>query len=95
MISSFRCRETAKVFARERSRKFSGIERAALVKLPLLEGADRLDDLRVPPGNRLEKLSGDRQGQWTIRINSQWRICFRWNGTSADDVEIVDYTLMV
>ncbi len=91
MIASFRCRETQRVFLRQRSRRFSGIERAALAKLLLLEGSERIDDVRVPPGNRLEKLGGDREGQWSIRINSQWRICFRWSGNSAHDVEIVDY----
>lgn len=61
------------------------------MKLLILHAAHRLDDLRVPPGNRLEALRGDRKGQWSIRINDQWRICFRWSEGRADDVEIVDY----
>ena len=90
MIRSFKCPETARIFRRESSRRFRAIERLALRKLLLIEGSDRIDDLRVPPGNRLEKLHGDRAGQWSIRINDQWRICFRWdNGAHA--VEIVDY----
>lgn len=61
------------------------------MKLEILDAAERLEDLRVPPGNRLEKLSGDREGQYSIRINYQWRICFRWHENTAHDVEIVDY----
>ena len=91
MIKSFRCRDTERVFRREHSRRFAGIQRAALRKLLILEGAERLDDLRVPPGNRLERLTGDRAGQCSIRINDQWRICFRWVDDVAHDVEIVDY----
>lgn len=67
------------------------IQAAALRKLRLLNNAKRLDDLRVPPGNRLEPLKGERAGQWSIRINDQWRICFRWTEGGTDDVEIVDY----
>jgi proteic killer suppression protein len=68
-----------------------GLQRAALRKLLLLDAAESLDDLRVPPGNRLEKLAGDREGQYGIRINDQWRLCFRWEEGNALDVEIVDY----
>jgi len=67
------------------------VQRVALRKLRMLDAAESLDDLRVPPGNRLERLRGDRQGQHSIRINDQWRICFRWRGGDAHDVEIVDY----
>jgi proteic killer suppression protein len=66
-------------------------QRAALRKLLILDAAEILADLRVPPGNRLEKLSGDRAGQYSIRINQQWRLCFRWSAAGADDVKIVDY----
>lgn len=69
----------------------SDIQRPALRKLLLLDGAESLEDLRSPPGNRLEKLAGDRAGQHSIRINDQWRICFVWNGSDADEVEITDY----
>lgn len=92
MIRTFRDRETERVFRRERSRKFPPeVERRALMKLDMIDAAESLDDLRVPPGNRLEKLSGDRKGQCSIRINDQWRICFRWTDGDAYDVEIVDY----
>ena len=91
MIKGFRCKETEKVFQRRNSRRFSGIERMALRKLLMLDAAGLLDDLRVPPANRLERLSGDRRGQVSIRINDQWRICFRWREGHAHDVEIVDY----
>jgi toxin HigB-1 len=90
MIRSFADRDTRRLFEDEATRRFSGIERAARRKLLLLDAAGRLDDLRVPPGNRLEVLRGDRAGQYSIRINDQWRICFRWN-EGAEDVEIVDY----
>ena len=91
MIRSFRCEETRNVFRRLGSKRFRAIERLALRKLLLIEGADRLKDLRVPPGNRLEKLVGDRAGQYSIRINGQWRICFEWENGAAVSVEIVDY----
>jgi len=91
MIKGSRCGETEKVFQRRHSRKFGGIQRTALKKLLILDAAGALSDLRVPPANRLEKLSGDRRGQHSIRINDQWRICFRWRGGDAYDVEIVDY----
>lgn len=91
MIRSFRDDETAKVFARERSRFSLALARVALRRLLLLDAAETLSDLRVPPGNRLEKLSGSRKGQYSIRVNDQWRICFRWERGRASDVEIVDY----
>jgi proteic killer suppression protein len=92
MIKSFRCRETEKFFKRESVSKFSAeMQRGALRRLMLLDAAERLEDLRIPPGNRLEKLFGNRQGQYSIRINDQWRICFRWQQGDAYDVEIVDY----
>lgn len=92
MIRSFRDSDTERLFKRERIRKLpADLQRIALRKLLVLDAATSLLDLRVPPANRLEKLSGDRQGQHSIRINDQWRICFRWVGADAQDVEIVDY----
>ena len=92
MIRSFRDKDTARLFARESVRRWSSeLQHVALRKLRMLDAAMTLDDLRVPPANRLEKLKGDRRGQWSIRVNNQWRICFRWEGTDAHDVELVDY----
>jgi toxin HigB-1 len=92
MIRSFRDRETERVFQRLGSRRLSAaVVASALRKLLILDGADSLQDLRVPPGNRLESLQGDRQGQLSIRVNDQWRICFRWSEGDAYDVEITDY----
>lgn len=92
MITSFADRRTEQIFRRERVRRFAPeLQRAALRKLLMLEAAEAIEDLRVPPGNRLEKLTGDRRGQYSIRVNNQWRICFRWRGANAHDVEIVDY----
>ena len=92
MIRSFRDSETERLFKRERIRKLpSDLQRVALRKLLVLDAATSLLDLRIPPANRLEKLAGDRQGQHSIRINDKWRICFRWVGTDAENVEIVDY----
>jgi proteic killer suppression protein len=91
MIRSFRCKDTQRLFADWDVPKFRAIERIARRKLLYLHRAVRLDDLRVPPGNRLEALKGDRSGQYSIRINDQWRICFRWERGDALDVEIVDY----
>ena len=91
MVKGFRCKETEKVFQRRHTRKFSGIQRIALRKLLILDAAGSLDDLRVPPANRLEKLVGDRRGRHSIRVNDQWRICFRWRVGQAYEVEIVDY----
>lgn len=90
MIKSFRCRDTEALANDLPVRRFSAIERVARRKLEMLAVATRLEDLRVPPGNQLEALRGDRSGQQSIRINSQWRICFRWSN-GAEDVEIVDY----
>jgi proteic killer suppression protein len=92
MIISFRCPETATIWAGERSRRLPhDIQAAALRKLRLLAAARRLEDLRVPPGNRLEALAGDRAGCHSIRVNEQWRICFHWSEGGPCDVEIVDY----
>jgi proteic killer suppression protein len=92
MIRSFADKETGRIFSREVSRRFPPeIQRKARIKLELLDAAETLQDLRVPPSNRLEKLSGDRQGQHSIRINDQWRICFVWQDGDAYQVEIVDY----
>ena len=92
MIKSFLSKETEKLFLRRRSPRFSAdIYRIALRKLLLLDAAEKLEDLRIPPGNRLEKLTGNRQGQRSIRINDQWRICFRWSEGDAYEVEIADY----
>ena len=90
MIKSFKCSDTETLFRLGRVRRFVNLERPALRKLEQLELALNLDDLRVPPANHLEKLSGDRAGQWSIRINDQFRLCFRWH-EGAEDVEIVDY----
>ena len=92
MIRSFRSRETEALFNRHSVRRIaSEIQRSALRKLRMLNRAETLQDLRVPPGNRLEALRGNRQGQHSIRINDRWRICFRWRQGDAYDVEIVDY----
>jgi len=91
MISSFKCRDTEALFKGRRTPRFVNIERVALRKLNQLHIADRIDDLRIPPNNRLESLHGDRVGQWSIRINEQWRLCFRFENSVAYDVEIVDY----
>ena len=92
MIKSFADAETEKVFNREFSRKLAGdIQSIALRKLRMLSSAHAINDLRSPPANRLEKLSGDREGQFSIRINDRYRICFVWDDGDAYDVEIVDY----
>lgn len=92
MIRSFKSKETERVFNRERSRKLpTDIQQVALRKLRMLNRAVTLQDLRVPPANRLEKLSGGRAGQYSIRVNDQWRICFEWKEGNADNVEIIDY----
>jgi len=92
VIRSFRDAETERVWSGRRSRRLPpDIQDTALRKLRLLNAARRVEDLTVPPGNRLEALSGDRKGQHSIRINQQWRICFRWRDGGADDVEICDY----
>ena len=92
MIKSFADRETERIFQREFSRRLPPpIQQRARVKLEVLDAADALDDLRIPPSNRLEALSGERRGQYSIRINEQWRICFLWSEGHAYAVEIVDY----
>jgi toxin HigB-1 len=92
VIRSFKNQETERNFNRLRSRRLPpDVARAALRKLLLIHGAVVIDDLRVPPGNRLERLTGDRAGQFSIRVNDQWRICFSWVDGEAHEVEIVDY----
>lgn len=91
MIGSFRDKDTAALARRDRVRRFVSCERAALRKLAMIQAADVLEDLRVPPGNRLEALKGDRAGQHSIRVNGQWRICFVWRDGEAHDVEICDH----
>lgn len=92
MIQSFACVETEKIFQGGISRRFpSDIQRTARRKLLQLHAAASVRDMAVPPGNRLEALKGRRTGQWSIRVNDQWRICFRWAGSDASDVEIADY----
>jgi proteic killer suppression protein len=91
MIVSFRDSDTEQLAGGRRVGRFQSVETVARRKLRQLEIAGRLDDLRVPPGNRLEPLKGDRAGQHSIRINDQYRVCFRWTAAGAEDVEIVDY----
>jgi proteic killer suppression protein len=92
MIKTFADKETEKLFQRQKSRPLPvDIQRKARMKLEILDAAENLDDLKVPPGNRLEGLSGKREDQHSIRINQQWRICFRWKNGDCYDVEIVDY----
>jgi proteic killer suppression protein len=91
MIRSFRCPDTELLATGVRVRRFVNIEAVARRKLRQLDIAARLEDLKVPPGNRLEALRGRRAGQYSIRINDQWRVCFRWAGAGAEDVEIIDY----
>ena len=91
MIRSFKCADTEKLFHDVLIARFRSIERPARRKLLYLNRARTLDDLKKPPGNRLEALKGDRAGQHSIRINDQWRLCFRWQGEDAFDVEIADY----
>lgn len=91
MIRSFACKDTERLFASQPVPRFKNIERAARRKLLLLHVARDLNELRILPGNHLESLLGRRVGQWSIRINIQWRICFRWRGMDAYEVEIVDY----
>lgn len=90
MIKSFKCKDTKKLYEREFVKKFSGFERLAFKRLRILDSTDTLKALVGLPSNRLEALRGDRKGQYSIRINNQWRICFRWD-EGAEDVEIVDY----
>ena len=91
MIKSFVCEETAALFAGARAKRFANIANVATRKLQQLDSAAKFEGLRVPPGNRLEALSGDRKGQHSIRINDQWRLCFVWKADGVHDVEIVDY----
>ena len=91
MIRSFRDSDTEELFNRLATRRWSGIARVALRKLRLLHRARALQDLAAPPNNRLEKLRGDRAGQYSIRVNDQYRVCFRWEGVDAFDVELTDY----
>lgn len=91
MIRSFRCRETQRLFESGKSRRFSAVARIALRKLDQLDNVTQLRSLAIPPGNHLEALKGDRLGLFSIRINQQWRICFRWSDEGPEDVEIVDY----
>jgi len=91
VIKAFKCKNTEKLFNDDDVKKFRGISRAARLKLEVLNAAVSLNSLRVPPGNRLEQLRGDRKGQHSIRINNQWRVCFVWKDENAFDVEIVDY----
>lgn len=92
MIKSFRNKDTEQLFQRRFSRRFPpNLHRVAWKKLAILDAAEQLEDLCVPPGNRLEKLSGNREGEHSIRINDQWRICFRWREGNAYDVEVTNY----
>jgi toxin HigB-1 len=92
MIRSFHCRETRKIFFRQISQKFPrDIQQRAFMKLVALDAAKDREDLRIPLSNRLEPLKGKREGQWSIRINEKWRICFRWQDGNAEGVEIIDY----
>ena len=92
MIKSFRCKETKRVFSRRFSKKLPvSIQESSRQKLVILDSATTLNDLRIPPGNRLEELKDNREGQHSIRINRQWRICFEWKNGDSYNVEIVDY----
>jgi proteic killer suppression protein len=91
MIQSFADKDTEELFQREANRRFNAIARVALRKLIQMNRARVLQDLAVPPGNRLEALKGNRKGQYSIRISDQWRVCFKWGAEGALDVEIVDY----
>ena len=91
MIQSFRCVDTERLFHRESVRRFRAIERQALRKLDMLDAAQDIRTLSTLPGNRLERLRGDRKGEYSIRINDQWRVCFEWRDGHAYEVEIADY----
>ncbi|MCO4321711.1 type II toxin-antitoxin system RelE/ParE family toxin [Aliidiomarina quisquiliarum] len=91
MIISFKCKDTEKLANGSRVKRFVNFERVALRKIRQLQAASQLNDLKIPPGNMLEPLYGDRHGLYSIRINRQFRVCFRWTNAGAEDVEIVDY----
>jgi proteic killer suppression protein len=92
VIKSFSCKKTKLLFEEYKADKqFFEIAQKALIKLTMLDGANSLNDLKIPPANRLEKLKGDRQNQYSIRINDKWRICFIWNNEDAYNVEVIDY----
>lgn len=91
MIQSFRCGETEALFEGRSPRRFRAFKDVAIRKLTYLEAAKELRDLKAPPGNRLEKLKGERAGQYSIRVNDQWRVCFEWTNSDPAEVEIVDY----
>ena len=90
-IASFNCRDTELLFEGKRVARFRNIESVALRKLAILNRVIRVEELRIPPNNRLEALKGNRKGQWSVRINDQWRLCFRFSSGRALDVEVVDY----
>jgi len=92
VIQTFKCKETARLFEEGFSRRFpTSIIKPAIIRLVMLNNSGKLDDLRIPPSNHLEKLSGDREGDYSIRINGKYRVCFKWQENNAHDVEIVDY----
>jgi toxin HigB-1 len=91
MVKGFRCADTQALFETGKSRRFSNVANVAIRKLAQMDAANTLEFLRSPPGNRLEALAGDRRGQYSIRINDQFRLCFRWTPEGTTDVEIVDY----
>lgn len=91
MIRTIRCDETDRLWRKGKSRRFAAIARIAQRKLDQMDANVAIEDIRAPPGNRLEKLKGDLAGRWSIRINDRWRICFRWQDGDAWDVEIIDY----
>ena len=92
MIRSFKCKETERIYDLDRSKKFpADLQQVILRKLKMLNRSVNVRDLRIPPANRLEMLKGSREGQWSIRVNNQWRICFTWRSGDAYNVEVVDY----